>query len=332
MSSTKQHFQLHFQPEHFVLYQEINLSWRRSPWKDIYKSKTKRIQYNSNEYKNYIIIDIDHDNFEIYKEKNLPKPNLIVKNKNKVGCHYFYFLDKTINSNSFYTKLWKETFNYFSKIFEGDANFVGYIGKSMGNKIDFTNIELEEYPYNIKYLSSFIEYNNLYLYEKRSNETKSLLDTHEGYLEVKGRNVYLFNELRVFSYQEIKKSTNEKDFYTIIENKGIEINDNLITPLDIKEMYGVVNSIFRYCIKNKSKIINHKNKKIMNLDQSMSIKEKQALGAKYTNTIQKNKTELKIKVSIMEMKKQGLKITMYSISKFTKLSPHTIKKYDHLLK
>ena len=56
-----EHFQLHFEPQHRVLYQEPTGAWLTASWQDIATSPSiKRIQYNTEQLQNYIIIDIDN--------------------------------------------------------------------------------------------------------------------------------------------------------------------------------------------------------------------------------------------------------------------------------
>ena len=92
-----EHFQLHFEPDHRILYQEpVTGAWLRKEWQYITSSRTKRIQYNTSKLQNYIIIDIDNSDIYKYREANLPEPNFIVKNKHKAGAHLFYVLDRTV--------------------------------------------------------------------------------------------------------------------------------------------------------------------------------------------------------------------------------------------
>jgi hypothetical protein len=99
------HFELHFQPNYYVHYQEYNGLWKKEKWETISQCKSiKRIQYNTQKFKKYIIIDIDN---ETENKTDLPKPNFVIKNKFGAGKHLFYILDRTIK-NEYYSKLWKE--------------------------------------------------------------------------------------------------------------------------------------------------------------------------------------------------------------------------------
>ena len=74
-----EHFQLHFEPQHRVLYQEPTGAWLTASWKDIATSPSiKRIQYNTEQLQNYIIVDIDNSDIYKYREALLWHQTLIL--------------------------------------------------------------------------------------------------------------------------------------------------------------------------------------------------------------------------------------------------------------
>ena len=65
-----EHFKLHFKPESWIRYQcKITKKWGRCTFLDLHKFKNNvsRIHYNTSNYINYLIIDIDNDNLELTK-------------------------------------------------------------------------------------------------------------------------------------------------------------------------------------------------------------------------------------------------------------------------
>lgn len=328
------HFELHFQPDYYVHYQEYNNSWRKDSWENISQCKSiKRIQYNTQKFKKYIIIDIDN---ETENKTDLPKPNFVIKNKFKDGKHLFYVLDRTVK-NEYYLKIWKEVQSKFSFLLGGDISNTGFIGKNINNDIDFDLEILETQEYNINYLYSFIKdyQTELTQFKKSTFPTKErkIQNVLIGLNETTTRNVDLFNELRIFAYSRIKKSVNDNDFTTIVEAESQKINNNFSNQLKQNELSGISKSVINYCLKNKSLIKNYTKKGIMKLNETdLTLKSKQTLGAEYTAEIKTIKTELKIKVSILEMKKQNIKINISNIEKYTKISRKTIRRYKDFIK
>ena len=327
-----EHFQLHFEPEHRVLYQEPSGAWLTASWKNIATaSSIKRIQYNTEQLKNYIIVDIDNSDIYKYREANLPEPNFIVKNKHKVGAHLFWVLDRTI-ATPYYKKLWKEVFKSFTIQSGGDEVAKGFIAKNLNNNIDF-NIEfIEPIAYNINSLAHYKMQNHAQIEISAPRAPKK--QKQPQLIKTKGRNTEIFNKVRLLAYQEVKRSVNDDDFKTIILNYAHKLNKELFDyPLEDNELEGIVKSVVKYCLENKSMIKKYnKNKGAMNLDDLLSIKQKQRLAAQFTNEVKSNRVKMKIQVAIIEMKKQNLKLNVSSVAKYTKLSRPTITKYKHFFK
>jgi hypothetical protein len=326
-----EHFQLHFEPKHRVLYQEPTGAWLTTLWQDIATSPSiKRIQYNTEQLQNYIIVDIDNSDIYKYREANLPEPNFIVKNKNKAGAHLFWVLDRTI-ATPYYKRVWKEVFKSFTLQAGGDELAKGFIAKNLNNNIDFDIEFIEHTAYNINSLKHYQVQNHTQ--REITTPRASKKRKQPQLIKTKGRNTEIFNKVRLVAYQEIKRSVNDNDFNTIILHYAHKLNkESYDYPLEDNELEGIVKSIVKYCLENKSMIKKYKNRGVLNLDNLLTLKEKQKLGANYSSKVKATKNEMKIKVAVIEMKKQELKINVSSVSKYTKLSRPTITKYKHFFK
>jgi len=324
-----QHFTLHFEPENTVLYQEPRSGFYKARWKDIATSPyIPRIQYNTKEYQNYIIVDIDNKDIYKYRGK-LPEPNFIVKNKDGSGGHLFWVLDRTIATPKF-KRVWTDTFKLFTKICGGDENNKGFIGKNINNNIDFDIEFIEPIAYDINALKA-LTYTEPIKKEKKLSRA-NMKPKQKQLIVTTGRNVEIFNKVRLMAYEEIKRSTNENDFSSIVYNYAAKSNLSYQYPLEEKELETIVDSIVRYCLKNKTQISKYTKKRgRMELDENLDLKEKQRLSANYSSKLKATKTELKIKVALIEMKKQELKINISSVAEYTKMTRKTIRKYKGFL-
>ena len=326
--SYKPHFELHFEPDYFVHYQAINGDWYKKEWSALTQEKrVKRIQYNTKRFKNYIIIDIDNANLYKYKNK-LPEPNFIIKNRDKRGGHLFYVLSQTVK-NEFFTKIWQNIQKEFSIKAGGDILNRGFIGKNINNNIDFEIEFLETSAYDINYLNTFTtstEQKQLLKATKQEQQTKGTKEV------LVGRNVSIFDDLRVFSYAQIKKSVNDEDFLTIVTAYAQNLNNEYKEQLSQSELNDIIKSVTKYCINNKQAIKESKKRGKMQLqNENIDLKDKQRLSAKYSSEVKQAKTEAKIKTALIEMKYKTIKISMYSVAKYTNLSKSTISKYKELL-
>ena len=331
-----EHYKFHFKETSWILYEcKITKKWGRTTFLDLhrFKNNVSRIQYNTTKYINYLIIDIDTDQLELYKNKELPTPNFILKNRFKRGGHLFYVLDRTI-SHEYFKTLWHDTFKYFTNQLSGDENYTGYIAKNYLNEADFEYIELEHKAYNIndlyKHVKNNVIYNNLFPEEQKVNK-KAKLKVNNNYADL-GRNCALFENARLYAYSLVKENLEEKSFKMSLLIHLKELNNNYKDKLNDTEVRKIWRSIVKYCLKHRDKIkTSFKKVNKMELDDNMSIKEKLQAGAEYTNKIQVEKTKLEIKKAIIEMREQGLKINITNVAKYTKIHRNTIGKYKELL-
>lgn len=328
---SREHFKLHFELNHYVHYQEYNGQWLKAKWQDIVTNPKgiKRIQYNTSNFKRYIIVDVDHENLFKFEDTNIPKPNFVVKNKNKVGGHLFWVLDRVCTSE-YYIKLWRDIQKYFSAVLDGDPHNVGSIGKNPYNSLDFEYIEVYPHYYTIKNLHAFVvpeekqEQKELPYFSdyKTINNKEKIVST--------GRNVDLFNTSRKFAYQLIKENTDPINFKFKLLNKIKEENNNFSNPMKNSEVMDIYKSITKYCLKNWSAIRHNKKEKKVKIEENMSIKEKLQLGANYTNEVRKLKTQKTIEKAIIDLKEKGTKVNIKNLADHTKIHRNTIRNFKDL--
>lgn len=325
------HFKLHFEPEHYVHLQIFNGQWLRAKWQNIVTNPKgiTRIQYNTSNFKRYVIVDIDNENLFGFEKLDIPNPNFIVKNKNKEGGHLFWVLDK-VATNEYYIKLWRDIQKYFSSVLDGDPHNVGSIGKNPYNSLDFEYIEIYPYYYNIKNLHSFVIPEEKQVQDELPYFKDYKTINNKQKIISSGRNVDLFNTSRVFAYALIKEDIDTINFKFKLLNKIKEENNNFSNPMKNSEVMDIYKSIVKYCLKNWSAIKHNKKEKKVKIEENMSNKEKLQLGQKYTSKVRVNKTQLEIEKAILEMKEKGIKINITNLADYTKIHRNTIRNYKNL--
>lgn len=330
-----EHYKFHFKETSWILYEcKITKKWGRTTFLDLhrFKNNVSRIQYNTTKYINYLIIDIDTDQLELYKNKELPTPNFILKNRFKRGGHLFYVLDRTI-SHEYYKSLWSDTFKYFSNQLQGDENYTGYIAKNYLNEADFEYIELEHKAYNINDLYKHVKHNKIYttlFKEEQKTNKKAKLKINNNYADL-GRNCALFENARLYAYSLVKENLEEKSFKMSLLIHLKELNNNYKDKLNDTEVRKIWRSIVKYCLKHRDKIkTSFKKVNKMELDDNMSLKEKQKLSAKYTNEVRKLKTQQTIENAIIDLKAKGIKVNITNLADHTKIHRNTIKNFKDL--
>lgn len=327
----KEHFKLHFKLEYYVHFQDYDGKWRKDYWQNIVTRPKgiKRIQYNTAKFKRYIIVDIDHKDLFKFKDTNIPKPNFVVKNRDKEGGHLFWVLDK-VCSHEYYIKLWEDIQKYFSKVLGGDMKNVGCIGKNPYNSLDFEYLEIYPYYHNVKYLHSFVVAEEKQVQEELPYFRDYKTINNKQKIVSAGRNVDLFNSCRLFAYQLVKEDLDTNNFKFRLLNKMREENNNFSNPLKDKEVIDIYKSITKYCLKNWGAIKNNRKEKKVKMEEDMSIKEKQQLGANYTNEVRKLKTQKTIENAIIDLKAKGVKINITNLANHTKIHRNTIRNFKDL--
>jgi len=328
------------------LFSSISLDHRHFFFTDIstkgyYKVTTsgvenfKRLRYNRADILlQYIIIDCDNNDYQtIMKDPSLPIPNYIIANKGSVGGHLFFILDRPIlkgKAFNYFKNRFFRLFDLLTKLYNGDVQNKGYIGKNYLNHKDFTHNVLSHHLWSLVALEKHFESHSITtkrVIEEAARTITSVSKEDEG-----GRNNGLFNALRKYAYKEIRLSTSDRYFIENVTLSADKLNSGYEKPLEAREVKDVVKSVVKYCLKRKRSLRAYKVQRgKMKLDKSIELKEKQKLGAEYTAKVKASKSELKLKVAILEMKSKGIKISVSSLSKYTSLSRPTVTKYKHLI-
>jgi len=305
---------------------------------DSIASSFSRLQYNRKDtFLQYLIIDCDNDNYiKILNEDYPPKPNYIIKNKNKSGAHLFFVLDRPILKSASFEYFKNKFFNIhksLTSIYQGDKQNRGYIGKNYLNHYDFDGFYMSYKAYSLQDLEQYVlkEFLEQPTTTKKRTNHKISTDSFSNLpldAEVGARNNTLFIELSNYG-RVIFKS---KSLLEHLTNKAEQINENFKTPLPLTEVKATVYSVYKYYsnpnYKPKRK---PKEKKLMNIE-NLSQTEKEKAGAKYSAEKKRTRTELEIINAIKLLKLRNEKITYKAISEITKKSLRTIKDYSKIIK
>lgn len=201
------------------------------------------IQANQPAIQTCLVFDLDQDNaFYKFKEVGLPVPHAITKNPKNGRCHYLYMLAagvcKTHNAKLQPLKYASAVENGMAVKLGSDRSYAGLITKNPLNEHwnpYWSGAEL----YELGYLADHVE-----LISGKKKESYGL-----------GRNVNLFEDLRVYAYRNILKyksnSTFEK-WHNEIEHIAIGLNlaQNPNNGLPFSEIKATAKSVARWTWKN----------------------------------------------------------------------------------
>lgn len=286
-------------------------------------------------YKKYIIIDIDDVNQTngspdilgsafLWEEKRLPPPTYIVINPYNARCHYFYELRTPVyyteNARRAPQKYYENTDIALTSVLKADTAYLGKFAKNPMHDCWKTIY------HDVKYdLEDFQEWGLDLTGHKKKRKVEG---------ELGGRNTSLFDNLREWSYKEVKKPYSYIDFQHVVDCKAQSINKTFIDcqygVLPAKEALTVSKSVGTWTWRNQATIGNGgKNRGVMKLPLEMSLKAKQAAGAAYahSNTTAKKTTRDAVIEAAIGLKTAGMPLTQKIVALRAEVSPRTVASY-----
>ncbi|WP_442598562.1 hypothetical protein ACSBPU_08825 [Parapusillimonas sp. JC17] len=193
-----------------------------------------------------------------------------------------------------------------------------YVGKFIKNPLSSF---WKTIRHNAEYdLEDFKEYIDTTPIRKRQNLVWDAL----------GRNSTLFNNLRFWAYPTVKHYlNNHAGFISAVEEQAFEINSQFISQSDKgsllhKEVLSTATSVSGYTWRNRYG--DFRRKGIMQLPEDMPQKQKESLGACYTNKVRSQSVKEKIVQAVAELKAQGTPITQKSVSIRAECSIDSVKR------
>lgn len=151
------------------------------------------------------------------------------------------------------------------------------------------------------------------------------------------RHCLLFEELRFYGYSIVNREREEgtfKSFRRLLkayaDSKNNYSRRGFSMNLSFAQVSATVKSVARWTW-DRYFGCGHCNRGVMDLDKTMSLRERQRLAAKRTHQTRKNATESKIKSACRLMHKRGEKLTQIAVARVAGLSRQTVAKHQQTL-
>lgn len=289
-----------------------------------YASKYPHIQYNHLSGVNYIAIDIDNDVFNTLEETNL-NPNLVIANSsnNKAHCYFRLndFVGTTAKSSIKPQKALRLLTHSLNNFMNGDKAFNGMQAKNPLHDT-YRVFSFSDQGYDFAELFDNIPDDKIFIYKPEIVETKEAV-------EAPGRNCYLFELTRFYSYKQKWHCKSYDELFKCVEAFAQNANANLTEPLGTSEISYIVKSITNFTW-SKYTGGDGKNRGILELSSkghNLTMQDKQIIGANYTNKTQRENTEQLLKDCLAELQAQGKKATQKAVAELSGKSLKTVKRY-----
>lgn len=211
----------------------------------------KYIGFNNRYFVNGLVFDIDHDKGAIaWDLASLPRPNTIIQNTRNGHAHLLYALKKPVlktdSARIKPLKLASIVQCGFTERLDADKAYADILMKNPLNEAEWRTTWTDTEAYDLGYLAEFVP--NTITFKNKMKSTIYGL----------GRNINLFEDLRLIAYRDVLKYKTNKEYYAFYNAMfltAIMLNDhsNPDNPLPHNEVKQICASICKWTWKNFSK-------------------------------------------------------------------------------
>jgi hypothetical protein len=291
------------------------------------------IRYNSDERINIIAVDIDHHkDGGVWLDYDMPQPTWTIFTDRGVQFMWvlenpIFLKDHYVHKNLPYAKDTLHKIVYalgadknaigFKRVFRNPLTHLSHFSNSRVSLKDFNHLESPPSDW-LKKINS----------QNRQNKSKTLFGTQEpttlhevdfGTMKQgDGRNVALFDRLRVWAYREADMNTFDS---TELSRRGFKLNELFAEPMSYKEVDTITNSIDEYIINIYSK---------GNYMARTTPEERSKIASangKKGGKIRKMEARTRILATLNQVESFGIKITARDIAERAKADKNTVSTY-----
>ncbi|ELY4724310.1 MULTISPECIES: replication initiation protein [Cronobacter] len=211
----------------------------------------KYIGFNNRFFVNGLVFDIDNEKGAIaWDFADLPRPNTIIQNTRNGHAHLLYALKNPVlkidSARMRPLRLASIVQCGFTERLDADRAYADILMKNPLNEAEWRTIWTGTEAYDLDYLAEFVP-DTITPKNKKQSPAYGL-----------GRNVNLFEDLRVVAYRDVLKYKANKeyyDFYNAMFSTAILLNKHTNTdnPLLNNEIRQICSSICKWTWKNFSK-------------------------------------------------------------------------------
>lgn len=204
--------------------------------------KKLHIQPNGPTHLKWMAFDIDLPNAGLkWDEANMPPPNLSIMNPANGHCHYLYLLETAIrtatNGSIKAVKYASAVQNSLRAELGADFGYAGLIVKNPLNPHWITK-EWRNEGYTLDELADYLDLSRGAANERQPNYGL-------------GRNSNLFDDLRLWSYREIRNGYSAfQPFYEKCFTAAMQLNSYLSTPMQVNEIKNISKSVAKWTFAN----------------------------------------------------------------------------------
>lgn len=209
--------------------------------------KLPYIQLNPPGIVSWLIFDIDRAGAAYaWEQANLPHPNLIAVNPENGHAHLYYALETPVittpNGKDHPIRYLAAIQRAYTELLQADANYSGLIAKNPRVAMWRVLVGAAN-TWSLGELAEWVDDLNAYRKIPNSSEAIGL-----------GRNCYLFEMLRVWAYNAIRRyrEATKEAFMSAVAHKAEQMNSEFFPNrlLPKSEVLSIAKSVARFCLKH----------------------------------------------------------------------------------
>ena len=261
----------------------------------------------------WLTFDLDHTNSFQWQDAGLPSPNFIVRDPVSGHGHITYAIepvcvsDKARQAPIHYMEAIRRT---YARLLKADTSYTNRITKSPFCSHWLTTW-LHDHTYSLGELSDYVD----------------VLDApirhHDVGIDTDRRNCSIFNLLRQWAYQQVNIFKQHGDFNTwekAVYEKAYVLARDIRCPkrgcINVNEADCIARSVSKWTWHH----YRGQRHRPLDLDTSLSVRERQKLGAAYTHQTRIRNTEQRIKKAIKTLQDNGERVTKVAVAKQASIS------------
>ena len=302
----------------------------------------KFIQYNSRDRINIIAVDIDHHrDGAAWFDHDLPQPTWTVFTDK--GVQFMWVLNNPILLHDPYAsknmKYARDVLNKLVYALGADISAIGFnrvFRNPLKHDTHYSDTRVDLSDFSHLDTPSQAWWDVLKARTKRDHSTDTLFSDitapvqmlqFAGMVEGDGRNVAMFDRLRVHAYDLARQGEyNEFD----LAHRGFVINDEFTEPLGASELNLILSSIDRFMeTKYNGRGGNYMDDTTAE-ERTETARTNGSKGGKVTAKVKQSEAFGRITATIVQMQSFDIKITVSDVARRAKSHPDTVRKYMHL--
>jgi len=286
------------------------------------------IQHNQVNSKSLLVFDIDRPFYyeDLSDELQLPIPNFVVQNKSGFHAgwgHIAYSLATPIHLND---DSKRKPIRYaasieaaFRKKMRADQGYAGLVMKNPLSS-NWQTTWIHNNGFDLPELHDYVDLEApVYFNAVKHEEDYGL-----------GRNCNLFENLRRWSYKNLRHYTYESEFFEACLSQSEMLNGRGRGALPYSEVRSVAKSVSRWTFRNYEGGGSNNRGRDTLKGAMLNLKEKQTLSAVITNRERSAASESAIKIAVLRLQAKGDRISIRAVAKEAGVSKGTAEKYKHL--